>query len=105
MIETLKELDLSGNNPMKEKMDEDMCANLATLLEESCLTKMSIEDADIYLFMNNGVIKVGFADLFDNNETILVERPFERQIDIEISCAIRYFCGCQECNPELWTSF
>lgn len=56
MIETLKVLDLSGNNEMKEKMDEDMCANLATLLEESCLTKLSVEMSYIYLVISNGVI-------------------------------------------------
>ena len=85
MIETLKVLDLSGNNEMQEKMDEDMCANLATLLEESCLTKLSVEDSYIYLVISNGVIKMGFANGVDSNESILVERPFERQTEIEIA--------------------
>ena len=78
MIETLKVLDLSGNNEMKEKMDEDMCANLATLLEESCLTKLSVEMSYIYLVISNGVIQMGFDNGMRNEQEILVERPFER---------------------------
>ena len=78
MIESLKVLDLSGNNEMREKMDEEMCANLATLLEESCLTKMSIEDSYVYLVISNGEIKMGFADGIDSNEIIIVELPFAR---------------------------
>ena len=43
MIETLKKLDISYNNILKELVDQEMCESLKLLLEESQLKSMNLD--------------------------------------------------------------
>lgn len=43
MIETLKKLDISHNNILKELVDQEMCESLKLLLEESQLKSMNLD--------------------------------------------------------------
>ena len=43
MIETLKKLDISHNNILKELVDQEMCESLKLLLEESQLRSVNLD--------------------------------------------------------------